>query len=231
MDASPLEEIYRVLGRSALGEYDAVASVVALCSVVERPGVVCGLVLLAPVGEQSVFGSEKARQEQALLTRVASVTAPNRAYHTPHDGRWAELFATLPAAPSMAAWVACEPVPTDDGTSDAAIVVVGESEASRDDTLVVLPPLARALAVVLAPERNAASIRRLTHAMNNLLTTVIVNVGYVSQLIEEEAGRMPLAASRDDLAQAMRHVLEASHKMAVPVAQIGKRAQPRGGSL
>jgi hypothetical protein len=230
MDPSVLsvqQELERVLARSMMGEDGTVASLHGICSVLQSRGVVCEVVRHAV--------DEKLEGRAALFARIVRRTAPNRAFLTASDEAWTQLMTSTAAVPN-AAWIACEPVVADDGSRNATVVAIGENDLQRDELLILLPKIARACAAILAREDQAVFVSKLTHVMNNLLTSVIVNIGYASHLLseaeavgaDEQAVVSVSGAERDDLVQAMNNARDSSKVLASHVAQIAALGQPRG---
>jgi hypothetical protein len=238
MTASVLQDLEPVLARAMTGEYDCNTAVLAVCTAIERRGIACGLVRPAGEGrnEAIVSGGERAARETDLLATVARLTAPHRAYHTPNDDRWNELFGGNEMLRARASWLACEPVVSSSGSHVAVLVLIGESESHRDEVLLALPAVARACAALLGQEHRFSRIEQITHVMNNLLTSIIVNVSYASHLVEEQDGAATLPgpaetreAARVDLVQALQHSTDAAKQLAAQVLEIAKLGRSGSG--
>ena len=228
MEAGAQQAIEHALVRWTFGDDDGVTTLRTLCTILEDLQVTLGVV--RENEGRSVVLAENARAASRILVRVADHAAHRRTLLMPCDDAWCALFeaqAATPSAPAPpATWAACEPLTDADGhESGSTLVAIGWNDTHRDDVLVALPRLARACASLLADEQVAAAAWKLTHSLNNLLTSVLANVEYASHLLDDSGEGSPLAAARPevraDIAQAMGNAHEAAKLMVGQVDRIG----------
>lgn len=225
MTRNAQEPFDALLARWTMGEADAIPTLESLCAGVARADVTCAIVRQPP-GGPALIGTAKSLLEAALLTRVSEHCAKQRSLITSHDVRWDGLVSGHPLRTDIA-WIASEPVADGDGHAHAEVIVVGWRDAACEDVLPSLPRLARAVAVILARERAEGVVAGMQHALNNLLASIVVNVDYASELLDDE-GSAALAASRpglagaSDLRQALKHARQSATEMSRRVADLAK---------
>ena len=222
------DAINEALALWMLGDIGPVAALEALCAVTEPCEVSCALVR-GGTDAQERQGAED-RHEALAFARIALLSGGNRRLFGPREASFSSLFAgsALRAEP---AWAACEPVAD---ASGAAIVVIGWSDVHQHDVLSTLPLLARAIAVILSRQEVVMGAAKLQHAINNLLASVVANVEYAADLIEDPHVDPPLLASashehRAEVVQAMQNARQAVNEMAARVRQMAELA--RRGSM
>ncbi len=218
------EESDRALAAWVLGDQVSRATLTSLAAIVEGRDALAALVQ-RDGDAVDVVATDASAREASLLTRIEGIVAPRRAFHTPRDDRWASLWGGHAHAGS-AAWVACEPV-LEGPKTRATIVVVGFDEKRRDEVLMSLPRLARVSATVLTREENERLSGTATHAIRNLLASLLVNGEYALSLVDEGGKEDADSAStrRAHLVEAVRNTLHAAQQLTAHVNKLTDAAR------
>ena len=218
--------INEALARWSMGDIGSDAALEAVCAVLEPCEASCALVR----NDGTPDGMPSQGPPEALaLARIARLGGDHRRLLTPRDREWHSVFAGLAQLPE-AAWAACELVSVPGAGSAAAIVVIGWSDVHQHDVLGVLPLLARASATIVSRQEAARTVGRVQHALNNLLASVVANVEYAADLIEEPEAGPPLRArptpqDRAEAARAMQNARRAAKEMGACVALLSDLAR------
>lgn len=224
-----MQEIDRALAQWVTGEIDDDTALKLICARLQQRDVSCGIVQKGDKGV-ALVSTDDASIDSNLFVRVASYCAPNRALYTASDECWATLLeASTGERRDDVAWIACEPVADPTGPW-AMLVVIGRSEASRNDVLATLPGLARACFPILARARARVAMPKLKHQIFGLLTAIVGNLEYAGLLLESEHAQEPAPTQLAALRRAVHNAGESAKQLSVQIdviASVSGRAGSR----